>query len=60
MNWNDYLPNRDDSMALVSTEDPKFRAFWPVRITQILGGKTWSLSIVRFKTDEPVIRRKRT
>jgi hypothetical protein len=32
-------------------------AHWPIRLTQIVGGKTWSISFVRFQTREPMLSR---
>ena len=50
-----YLPNSSDRLALVSLDDKRpFRAYWPLRLTQLVGGKTWSLSIVRYQTKNPV------
>ena len=52
-----YLPNTSDQMALVSLNEPggpPFNAYWPMRLTQIVGGKTWSISFTRFKTPHPI------
>lgn len=49
-----YLVNSSDRLALVSLDDKRpFRAYWPLRLTQIVGGKRWSLSLVRYQTSEP-------
>ena len=49
-----YLPNSSDRLALVALNDARpFRAYWPLRLTQLIGGKTWSLSIVRYQTKSP-------
>lgn len=48
-----YLPNSSTSLALVSREFPA-DAFWPIRLTQIVGGRTWSLSFVTHMTPTPV------
>lgn len=51
-----YLPNRSRNLALVSLNDKRpFRAHWPLVLTQIIGGKTWSLSLVRYQTATPVL-----
>lgn len=51
-----YLPNTSDRLALVHVDDERpFRAYWPMRFTQIIGGKRWSLSICRHLTDKPVL-----
>ena len=51
-----YLPNRSDRLALVSLDDERpFRAYQPIRLTQILGGRTWSLSLVRHTTQMPCL-----
>jgi len=50
-----YLPNTSDRLALVHVGDERpFRAYWPLRLTQIIGGKRWSLSVCRYLTDKPV------
>lgn len=50
-----YLPNRSDALALVSLNDKRpFRAHWPLTLVQIVGGRTRSLSVVRYRTREPV------
>lgn len=48
-----YLFNTSDRLALVSADGPR-RASWPMRFTQIVGGKRWSLSVCIFLTDKPV------
>jgi len=48
-----YLPNTSSRLALVSLDRPD-AAHWPIRLTQIVGGKTWSISFIRFQTPEPV------
>lgn len=48
-----YLPNSSDRLALVSLDRPT-AACWPLRLTQIVGGRTWSFSLVRYRTPEPV------
>ena len=53
MNLRPYLPNRSDALALVSQQYPT-RAYWPLTLIQIVGGRTWSLSIVRYQTDRPI------
>lgn len=51
-----YLPNSNDRLALVALDDERpFRAHWPVRLTQLVGGRTWSLSVVRYQTVAPVV-----
>lgn len=51
-----YVPNTSDKLALVSLDDKfKYRAHWPLRLTQIIGGKTWSLSFVRHPSQKPEI-----
>lgn len=50
-----YLPNRSDRLALVSTRDSNpFSAYWPLIITQLVGGKTWSISYIRHTTPRPI------
>lgn len=50
-----YLPNTSARLALVSLDDPEpFRAYWPMRFTQLVGGRRWSLSVVRYQTPAPV------
>lgn len=48
-----YLPNTSTRLGLVSLDDPG-KAHWPVRLTQIIGGRTWSLSLVTNLTPKPV------
>lgn len=48
-----YLPNRSHRLALVSLERPG-AAHWPLQLTQLVGGRTWSLTFVRFQTAEPI------
>lgn len=48
-----YLPNSSDRLALVSLDRPT-GALWPLRLTQIVGGRTWSLSLVRYRSPGPV------
>lgn len=50
-----YLPNTSDRLALVRVDDKRpFRTYWPMRFTQIVGGKRWSLSVCWRLTDKPV------
>lgn len=50
-----YLPNTSNELALVSLSDREpFRAFWPIVLTQLVGGRTWSISFIRHKTLEPI------
>ncbi len=49
-----YIPNSTDRLALVSLDRPT-AALWPIRLTQIIGGKTWSLSLVRYRSREPML-----
>lgn len=50
-----YLPNTSTKLALVSLDDERpFRAYWPMRFTQLLGGKRWSISVCVFRTETPV------
>lgn len=52
--WRTYLPNSSRNLALVSLRDRRpFRAYWPLHLTQLVGGKTWSISLVRYTTDGP-------
>ena len=54
--FNTYGPNTSDRLALVSLDDRRpFRAYWPVRFTQIVGGKRWSLSLCFYRTPKPVL-----
>ena len=48
--YKEYIPNTstDLAMVLVETVAPK-QAFWPMRITQLIGGKTWSISLITHK-----------
>lgn len=49
-----FLPNRSDALALVSLNDQRpFRAYWPLTLVQIVGGRTWSISFVRYRTPRP-------
>jgi hypothetical protein len=51
-----YLPNTSDRLALVSLADARpFRSHWPVRLTQIVGGRAWSLTLVTLTTPAPVL-----
>jgi len=60
MKISDYLYNSSDRLALVSLDDPQdFRAYWPLRLTQLVGGKTWSISFVRFQTPKPQVTAQR-
>ena len=53
--WRTYGPNTSDRLALVSLNDERpFRAHWPVRLTQIIGGKRWSLSLCIHLTPHPI------
>ena len=55
MKFSTYGPNTSDRLALVSLNDRhRFSAYWPMRLTQIIGGKTWSISFTRFTTPEPI------
>ena len=53
-----YLPNTSDRLSLVgrraNASQPDFRAYWPLRLTQIVGGKRWSLALVWYKTPHPI------
>ena len=53
-----YLPSTGN-FSLVGTDrlrpQPDLRAHWPIRLTQIIGGKRWSLSFVWHKTPHPVL-----
>lgn len=50
-----YGPNTSDRAGLVSLDDAEpFLAFWPMRFTQLVGGRRWSLSICVFRTGEPM------
>lgn len=52
---SDYLPNTSGRLGLVHVDDAHpFRAYWPMRFTQIIGGKRWSLSVCWRLTDKPV------
>lgn len=54
-----YGPNRSDKLALVSINDlrqrERFTAYWPLSITQIIGGKKWSINFIRYQTPQPVL-----
>ncbi|PTR30610.1 hypothetical protein C8K36_102462 [Rhodococcus sp. OK519] len=55
MSLREYLPNTTTKLAMVSLNDQRpFRAYWPMRITQLVGGKTWSLSFIKHGTPRPV------
>ncbi len=55
MNLRPYLPNRSDKMALVSLDDERpFRAYQPIRLTQLVGGRHWSISLVTYRTARPL------
>ncbi|MBM4489391.1 hypothetical protein MWT96_20705 [Prescottella equi] len=55
MSIRDYLPNTSTRLALVSLDDQRpFRAYWPMRITQLVGGKTWSISFIKHSTPQRV------
>lgn len=56
MSIREYLPNTSTRLAMVSLDDRRpFRAYWPMRITQLIGGKTWSLSFIKHSTPRPVV-----
>ncbi|NKR60220.1 hypothetical protein GS474_15930 [Rhodococcus hoagii] len=55
MSIRDYLPNTSTRLAMVSLDDQRpFRAYWPMRITQLIGGKTWSISFIKHHAPQPV------
>ena len=47
-----YGPNSSAGLSLVPTKHPG-AGHWPIRVTQIIGGKRWSLSFVYLLTPEP-------
>ena len=52
--WRAARPNTSTRMALVSLDDAEpYRAHWRIRLTQIIGGKRWSLSLVTYQTPTP-------
>jgi hypothetical protein len=51
-----YLPNHSDRFALVTVDQP-IRAWWRARIWQIVGGRTWSLSIIRLAPEPELVAR---
>ena len=56
--WKDYGPNSSDRFSLVSASESAqldLRAHWPIVLTQLVGGKRWSLSLVRHTTPKPVL-----
>ncbi|KZL33174.1 MULTISPECIES: hypothetical protein [Rhodococcus] len=55
MSVREYLPNTSTRLAMVALDDQRpFRAYWPMRITQIIGGKTWSLSVINHRATQLV------
>lgn len=55
-----WLPNRTQVLALVSLNHaPVFRSYWPCSVTQIVGGKHWSLSVVHLAKHPEVTNAKR-
>jgi hypothetical protein len=56
MKLKTYLVNHSNGLALVSLDDQRpFRAYWPLKMTQVIGGRRWSLSLVRLQGDEPTL-----
>jgi hypothetical protein len=53
-----YLPNTSTKLAIVHQDHPA-DAYWPMRITQIVGGRTWSISLINHRTPTPVPTEKR-
>ena len=58
---SNYLPN-SGNFSLVSIDkadparrEPDLRAHWPIRLTQLVGGKRWSISFVWHKTPHPIL-----
>ena len=58
MGFKTYGPHSVDSVAFVVTDRMmrrgRPRAYWPVRIIQIIGGKRWSLNVCIFTTPKPI------
>ncbi|MDH6284023.1 hypothetical protein [Prescottella agglutinans] len=55
MTIRDYLPHTSTRLAMVYLDDRRpFRAYWPIRNTQLIGGKTWALSFIKYSTQKPV------
>lgn len=52
--YRHYIPNTTTDLAMISrqTATPG-QLHWPMRITQLIGGKTWSISFI---THRPVKR----
>lgn len=48
--FHEYVPGRKRTFALCSMGadgQPKLGAFWPMTVRQLIGGRTWSLAVVR-------------
>lgn len=49
-----YLFNTSDKLGLVSLKHPS-EAVWPLRLTQLFGGRKWSLALVVYETSRPML-----
>lgn len=50
-----YGPNTSTALGIVALNDPQpFGAYWPMRFTQIIGGKRWSISLCVFRSEKPL------
>lgn len=47
--WH-YIPNTSTDLAMIRKDAATTgQLHWPMRITQLIGGKTWSISLIMHK-----------